>query len=119
MDCYQVAQRYIRMVTKELATNDTNILTVMEKIGTPTALSTNSYIAFEQFGDFQVGVSIGCNPENSNVAYVTVEVNDNPDSFVRLSSHNENVYRAPNYTTDWSEQDFVVWEDGKFSTVYR
>lgn len=119
MDCYQVAQRYVRMVTKELATNDANILTVLEKIGTPTALATDSYIAFEQFGDFQVGVNIGCSPKNSNVAYVTVRVNDNPDSFVRLSSHNENVYHNSNYTTDWVEEDFVVWEDGAFSTVYR
>lgn len=118
MDCYQVAQRYVRTVTKELATNDANILTVMEKIGTPTALATDSYIASEQFGDFQVSVKVGCNPENSNVAYITVEVNDNPDSFIRLSSRNDNEHRAPNYTTDWTEEDFVVWEDGAFSTVY-
>lgn len=119
MDCYQVAQRYVKTVTKELATNDANILTVLENIGTPTALSTDSYIVFEQFSDFQVSVKIGCNPDNSNVAYVTVKVNDNPDSFVRLSSRNDNEHHAPNYTTNWIEEDFVVWEDGEFSTVYR
>lgn len=118
MDCYQVAQRYVKTVTKELATNDSNIFTVLEKIGAPSMLSTGSYIAFEQFGDFQVGVSIGCNPENGHVAYVSVRVNDNPDSFVRLSSRNDNEHRAPNYTTDWTEEDFVVWENGAFSTVY-
>lgn len=119
MDCYQVAQRYVKTVTKELATNDANILTVLEKIDTPIMLTPHTYIAFEQFGDFHVGVNIGCSPKNSNVAYVTVRVNDNPDSFVRLSSHNKNVYHNSNYTTDWVEEDFVVWEDGAFSTVYR
>lgn len=117
MDGYQVAQRYIRTVTKELATNDANILTVLEKIGNPTMLSSGSYIAFEQFGDFQVGVTIGCETDNAHVAYVTVEVNDNPDSFIRLSSHNDNAYRNSDYTTDWKDSDFTVWENGAFKSV--
>lgn len=118
MDCYQVAQRYIKTITKELPNNNTNVLTVLEKIDTPTKLSSNSYIVFEQFGDFQVGITIWTNAENNNVEYVTIEVNDNPDTFTRATSINTNINQEPEYTTDWQDQICITWQDGKFTTIY-